>query len=232
MNGEAMPRPYRRVDAGGMQHAEPQRDSSRHTCMKLVLMATVMVATAACGGSSGGQHLAVSPPGGTQAPLQDATVTPPASAEASPSDAVYAPQPASAAATAGTASAGTASSGPGRVSSPAASPSPRPTPSAVGGTVTVTDDDSESTVHLRVGQHLRVRLSSGTWDPPVSSAASVVARRSSSGGYPSDQPVDATFEAVGKGTADVTAQSDAACFHTEPRCMMASRQWRVHVVVG
>jgi hypothetical protein len=98
--------------------------------------------------------------------------------------------------------------------------------------VTVTDDDSESTVHLRVGQHVRVRLSSGTWDPPVSSAASVVARRSSSGGYPSDQSVDATFEAVGKGTADVTAQSDAACFHTEPRCMMASREWRVHVVVG
>jgi hypothetical protein len=98
--------------------------------------------------------------------------------------------------------------------------------------VTVTDDDSESTVHLRIGQHLRVRLSSGTWDPPVSSAGSVVVRHTSQGGYPSDQPVDATFDAVGKGTADVTAESDAACFHTEPRCLMASRQWRVHVVVS
>jgi hypothetical protein len=96
----------------------------------------------------------------------------------------------------------------------------------------VTDDDSGSTVHLSVGQHLRVRLSSGTWDPPVSSADGVVVRRTSSGGYPSDQPVDATFDAVGSGNADVTAQSDAACFHTEPRCMMASREWRVRVVVS
>jgi hypothetical protein len=96
----------------------------------------------------------------------------------------------------------------------------------------VTDDDAGTTVRLRVGQRLRVRLSQGTWDPPVSSAERVVARRSSSGGYPTDQPVDATFGAVGNGTADVTAQSDAACFHTEPRCLMASRQWQVHVVVG
>jgi hypothetical protein len=77
-----------------------------------------------------------------------------------------------------------------------------------------------------------VRLTSGTWDPPVSSASSVVVRRTSSGGYPSDRPVDATFEAVGNGTAEITAQSDAACFHTEPRCLMPSRQWQVHVVVG
>jgi hypothetical protein len=96
----------------------------------------------------------------------------------------------------------------------------------------VTDDDNDATVHLRVGQHLRVRLSQGTWDPPVSSADRVVVRRSSSGGYPSDQPVDATFDAAGGGTADVTAQSDAACFHTEPRCLMASRQWQVHVTVS
>jgi hypothetical protein len=96
----------------------------------------------------------------------------------------------------------------------------------------VTDDDSGATVHLTVGQHLRVRLSQGTWDPPVSSADGVVVRRKSSGGYPTDQPVDATFDAVGRGSADVTAQSDAACFHTEPRCLMASRQWQVHVIVG
>ncbi len=100
------------------------------------------------------------------------------------------------------------------------------------GTVTVTDGDSGTTVRLAAGQRLRVRLTNGTYDPPESSADRVVVRRSSSGGYPSDQPVDATFEAVGKGSADVTATSDAACFHTEPRCMMASREWRVTVVVG
>src|SRR4051794_28737535 len=130
------------------------------------------------------------------------------------------------------ATAGTGSTGPGRVTSPAASPSPRPSPSAVAGTVTVTDDDAGTTVHLTAGQRLRVRLTKSTYDPPESSADRVVVRRSSSGGYPSDQPVDATFEGVAKGSADVTAMSDAACFHTEPRCMMAQREWRVTVVVG
>jgi len=97
--------------------------------------------------------------------------------------------------------------------------------------VTVTDDDSGATVHLAVGQRLRVRLSQNTYDPPTSSADRVVVRRSSSGGYPSDQPVDATFEAAAAGQADVTTQTDAACFHTEPRCMMPQREWRVTVVV-
>jgi hypothetical protein len=87
-------------------------------------------------------------------------------------------------------------------------------------------------VHLVVGQHLRVRLSQGTWDPPDSTNTAVAVRRSSAGGYPSDQPVDATFDAIGRGSADVTAQSDAACFHTQPRCLMATRQWQVSVVVG
>ncbi len=97
----------------------------------------------------------------------------------------------------------------------------------------MTQNDDGRTVRLPVGYRLRVRLTSGgTWDPPTSSDSGVVVRRSSSGGYPTDQPVDAIFDAVARGGADVTAQTDAACFHTEPRCMMAQRQWSVHVVVG
>ena len=87
-------------------------------------------------------------------------------------------------------------------------------------------------MHLAAGQRLRVRLARSTYDPPESSADRVVVRRSSSGGYPTDQPVDATFEAAANGSADVTAMSDAACFHTEPRCMMAQREWRVTIAVG
>jgi hypothetical protein len=200
--------------------------------MRLALVAAVIAAAAACGGSNADQHLAVSPPRGTQPPLQEASAVPADPAEATPSDAAYTPGPATARAMPDAAYAGTATSGPGHISSPPPSSSPRPTPGAIDGTVTVTDDDSGSTLHVRVGQRLRVRLSSGTWDPPVSSADSVVTRRSSNGGYPTDQPVDAVFDAVGRGAADVTAQSDAACFHTEPRCLMASRQWQVHVVVG
>ncbi|MBK5306280.1 MAG: hypothetical protein JJD92_06280 [Frankiaceae bacterium] len=205
--------------------------------MKTTIATLALALTAACGGSSDAEQLAGPPstPSGAaviQPPLDSATLPPPDARPDPSADVTYAPQPATPVQANPTAAyAGTATVGPGRVSSPQPSPSPRPTPSAVGGTVTVTDDDGESTVQLRTGQRLRVRLSSGTWDPPVSSADGVVVRRTSSGGYPSDQPVDATFEAVGTGSADVTAQSDAACFHTEPRCLMATREWRVHVVV-
>jgi hypothetical protein len=104
------------------------------------------------------------------------------------------------------------------------------TPPAAGATV-VREGDSGTTLRVPVGQRIRVVLTDGTWDPPVSSTASVV-RRSSTGGYPSDQPVDAVFEAVTAGTADLSTSTDAACFHTEPRCLMPTRLWQVHVVVG
>ena len=100
------------------------------------------------------------------------------------------------------------------------------------GTVIVTQDDSGTTVRLVRGQRLRVRLSQDSWTPPQSSAADVVVRRSSTGGYPTDQPVDALFEAVGAGTAEVTSQTDARCFHSDPPCLMPQRMWQVTVVVG
>ena len=95
----------------------------------------------------------------------------------------------------------------------------------------VTDDDSGKTVRLRIGQGLRVRLSKDSYDPPTSSADQIVVRRTSAGGYPSDQPVDAVFEARAAGSADVTAQTDYACFHTEPRCLRPSRVFTLHVIV-
>jgi hypothetical protein len=201
--------------------------------MRLLLGVGALALVAGCGASSAGSLDQVAASGAPS----DHRLAPPPTTPA-PASSVPVPVPVRTAAaspvrvTAVSATAGTATAGPGRVSSPAASPSPRPTPSAVAGTVTVTDEDSGTTVRLAGGQHLRVRLSQGTWDPPVSSADKVVVRRSSTGGYPSDQPVDAMFDAAGAGTADVTAQSDAACFHTEPRCMMAQREWRVTVVVS
>ena len=202
--------------------------------MRLLLGAVALALGAGCGGSA--ESLGEAAP--SDAPSDHRLLPAPSTATSTapvPLPARRSPSPAPArtvSATVGTATAGTATAGPGRLSSPAASPSPRPTPTAVAGTVTVTDDDSGTTVRLVRGQHLRVRLSQGTWDPPISSADTVVVRRSSTGGYPTDQPVDATFEAVGAGRADVTAQSDAACFHTEPRCLMAQREWRVSVVVS
>ena len=194
---------------------------------------------AACGGSSATQQLAqpsvrASATAAAAPPLTEATLQPPSSTEPvqSSPDPAIAPEPVTAQAQPSAAYAGTATAAPARQSTPPPSPSPRRTPTPVAGTVTVTDDDSGSTVHLVVGQHLRVRLSQGTWDPPDSSNPASVNRRSSSGGYPSEQPVDAVFDAVAHGHADVTAQSDAACFHTQPRCLMATRQWQVSVLVG
>lgn len=108
---------------------------------------------------------------------------------------------------------------------------PAPKPTTAPATVGVTDSSSGSTVRLRIGQRLRVRLSEDSYAPPVSSSEQTLVRRSSAGGYPSDQPVDATFEALAAGSVDVTAATDYACFHTEPRCLRPSRLWTVHVIV-
>ena len=91
--------------------------------------------------------------------------------------------------------------------------------------------DSGETATLRSGQHLAVHLSDRTWDPPISSAPGVLHRQCSVNGYPTSAPVDAVFKTVGPGSADITATVDAACFHTSPRCMLATQQWTVHLFV-
>jgi hypothetical protein len=112
------------------------------------------------------------------------------------------------------------------------SPSPSRPPATITPTTTtvlVRDGDGGSTVRLHVGQRLEVRLSDSSWTTPTSSADKIVVRRSSSGGYPSGRPLVAIFEAVGRGSAEVTSQTDAACFHSYPQCLMPVRQWVLHV---
>lgn len=125
---------------------------------------------------------------------------------------------------------GTASSGPGTLVVPGP-PGPSASPSRGSATATATDTDSGRTLFLHSRQFLKVHLSNRTWDPPISSAPGVLRRQSSTGGYPTSAPVDAVFKAAAFGSADITAASDAACFHTSPQCMMPTRQWTVHVVV-
>jgi hypothetical protein len=149
--------------------------------------------------------------------------------------------PATAASPVAGATAGRAASGPGRLVTPgpaaSSSPgrSPRPAASATtpapAGSTSVSDADSGKTVSLQVGELLKVYLGNGTWDPPVSSDERVAARQSSTGGYPSSSPVYAVFRALTKGSAELTSTSDAACFHTNPRCLMPTRQWTVHAIV-
>lgn len=188
-----------------------------------------MLLAAGCGTSSSSSDVLRA----SEAPT---TAASPVSAPRSAPSTAQAPRPSgSAAATA--APAGTASAAPATVVAVTGTPAPRrpsATPSAIAspaGTVVVDDAANGSTLRVRVGQRVEVRLSKDTYDPPVSSAPAVVVRRSNRGGYPSSDPVDAVFEAVGKGAADLSTQSDYACFHTQPQCYPPTRQWAVHVIV-
>ena len=95
------------------------------------------------------------------------------------------------------------------------------------------EDDSGRTIALRVGQQLRVTLGrqGQQWQPAQSSSAAVV-RRSTQGGYPGSEPMVAVFEAQSRGQAQVSASTDLACFHTEPRCLAPQQQWSVTVTVS
>jgi hypothetical protein len=95
-------------------------------------------------------------------------------------------------------------------------------------------DDSGRTIHVTVGDSIRVRLpgGSGGYHVPRTSDRDVLRRTSSSGGYPSDEDARASFRARHRGTADLTSYTDYKCLHTEPRCLPAQREWVVHVVVS
>ena len=197
---------------------EPGGHRPRLTDVRAVL-GLVLVFAAGCGG----QHASTL---GTSGSVPDVTALPstPLVVTSRPAP-VRAPTGQATAGTGYATVAGTTVAG----TPPANSPAMTIGPST--GTVVVTDDASGSAVQLHVGQRLQVRLSQATYDPPISSAEQTLARRTSTGGYPSSQPVDALFEAMARGHADVTAGTDAACFHTEPRCMMPTRLWVVHVTV-
>ena len=57
-------------------------------------------------------------------------------------------------------------------------------------------------------------------------------RLSSTGGYPTGKPLEATFRADGVGGTDITSTTDYACLHAQPMCMIPQREWIVHVVVS
>jgi hypothetical protein len=98
----------------------------------------------------------------------------------------------------------------------------------------VTEADSGSSVHLRQGQYLEVRLApdGGSWDPPVSHNDAVLHRVSSSGGYPDSTTAVASFVARATGRTDVTSTTDFACLHTQPRCLPPQRGFDLIVVVS
>lgn len=97
--------------------------------------------------------------------------------------------------------------------------------------VAVGDAAHGTTLRLTTGQHVRVHLSDGSYDSPVSSHPGTVVRRRITGGYPGSDPVDADFQAVASGSAEIQTTTDAACLHSQPRCLIPQRLWTLHVVV-
>ncbi|SRR5258708_2895006 len=107
-----------------------------------------------------------------------------------------------------------------------------PGAAAPNGEVTVTEADSGRTVHLRIGQRLRVVLTGRgmQWHRPASPEP-LLRVAEASGGYPGTHPAIAVFVAVRSGTASVTSITDHPCLHAQPPCMMAQRVWSLRVLV-
>ena len=97
----------------------------------------------------------------------------------------------------------------------------------------MTEADSGRTVHLHIGQRLRVVLGDRgeQWHRPASTGPSL-RLATVTGGYPSGRPADAVFLAARAGTASVTSMTDHPCLHAQPPCMIAQRVWSVRVLVA
>ncbi|MET8160405.1 hypothetical protein ABZT47_28940 [Sphaerisporangium sp. NPDC005289] len=96
-------------------------------------------------------------------------------------------------------------------------------------TTTVTEGDSERTVSLRVGDTLVVSLPRNY--QPTKLTGPALSLRQLSGGFPTGQPLTATYSAAQPGTVDVVTMTDDPCLHTTPGCTIPQRQWIVHVLV-
>jgi hypothetical protein len=93
--------------------------------------------------------------------------------------------------------------------------------------VTVTQADNQRTVTLLVGQTLGVALGSDFRPPTLSGTG--LEQLSSSGGYPTGQPLAASYRAVAAGSVDLATSTDHACLHTPPRCALPIALWTLHV---
>jgi hypothetical protein len=108
-----------------------------------------------------------------------------------------------------------------------------PGTSAPNGEITVTEADSGKTVHLRIGQRLRVMLvGHGMQWHRATSPEPTLRVAEASGGYPSAGPAVVVFVAVRSGTASVSSITDHPCLHASPPCKIAQRIWSLRVVVA
>ncbi len=96
-------------------------------------------------------------------------------------------------------------------------------------TVTLTQADSRGTVTVHVGQTVVVSLSADF--RPVTESGTALALVSTTGGYPSGQPLLATYRAAALGAVDLNTITDNACLHAPMPCAIPQMLWTVHVTV-
>jgi hypothetical protein len=107
-----------------------------------------------------------------------------------------------------------------------------PRPTGPNGEVTVTEADRGKTVHLHIGQRLRVVLGGHgqLWHRPTSSGPSL-RLAAVDGGYPSSRPANAVFVGAEAGSASVSSITDHPCLHAQPPCKIVQQIWSVRVLV-
>ncbi len=101
---------------------------------------------------------------------------------------------------------------------------------STGQTVTVTDVDNLKTVALHIGDTLVVKLQS-IYQPPKVATTGVLTQREVVGGYPTGQPLVATYLATASGQTDLSSVTDAACMHQPMPCPTPQISWKLHVTV-
>lgn len=106
-----------------------------------------------------------------------------------------------------------------------------PTSSQPGGgaDLTLTLANNQRTLTMFVGQTVRVDLRSDFRQPTVSGPA--LAAVLVTGGYPTGQPMAATYRAVTPGSVDVATHIDNACNYATPPCPGPFQVWTVHINV-
>jgi len=97
----------------------------------------------------------------------------------------------------------------------------------LGTDVTVTEADNRTTVNMVVGRTLGVSLPAKY--RPFTSPSPALTLVSTSGGYPTGQPLSELFRAVGGGSLDLSTQADMPCNHDPTPCPGPYQPWTVHV---
>jgi hypothetical protein len=100
---------------------------------------------------------------------------------------------------------------------------------AIAADTALVESSSGTTVSVTVGQTIAVDLPSSY--VPITVTGAAVTAVSSSGGFPTGQPLTATLLAVAPGVLDLRTMTDYPCLHSVPRCAVPQRQWIVHVTV-